>query len=97
MGTCYDQLSDAERKTIGRLHAAGQSKRQIAATLLRDPSTITRELRRNSLGVDARAQCVRRPDAERRQSSELVFRRFGICREHELQHPDGRLAELQHR
>jgi len=49
MGTCYDQLSDAERNTIGRLYAAGQSHRQIAATLLRDPSTISRELRRNSL------------------------------------------------
>jgi hypothetical protein len=25
MGTCYEQLSAAERKTIGRLHPAGQS------------------------------------------------------------------------
>ena len=48
MGTCYDQLSDAERKAIGRLHAAGQSRRQIAALLMRALSTISRELRRNS-------------------------------------------------
>ena len=35
MGTCYEQLSAAERKTIGRLHAAGQSGRAIARTLVR--------------------------------------------------------------
>ncbi len=49
MGTPYEQLSDGERKMIGRLHAAGQSRRQIAATLCRDPGTISRELKRNSL------------------------------------------------
>ena len=49
MGTQYAQLCDTERKAIGRLHAAGQSHRQIAATLVRAPSTISRELRRNSL------------------------------------------------
>lgn len=49
MGTPYEQLSDGERKVIGRLHAAGRSRRQIAAVLCRDPSTISRELKRNSL------------------------------------------------
>jgi transposase, IS30 family len=48
MGTCYDQLSAAERKTIGRLRAAGQSIRAIATVLARDPGTISRELHRNS-------------------------------------------------
>ena len=48
MGTRYHQLSDVERKAIARWHAAGQSQRQIAATLMRAPSTIGRELRRNS-------------------------------------------------
>jgi transposase, IS30 family len=48
MGTCYEQLSAAERKTIGRLHAAGQSGRAIARTLVRAPTTISRELQRNS-------------------------------------------------
>ena len=48
MGTHYEQLCDAERKAIGRLHAAGQSLRKIANTLVRAPSTISRELRRNS-------------------------------------------------
>ena len=48
MGTFYEQLSAAERKTIGRLRAAGQSFRAIARVLVRAPSTISRELRRNS-------------------------------------------------
>ena len=48
MGTFYEQLSAAERKTIGRLRAAGQSLRAIARTLVRAPSTISRELHRNS-------------------------------------------------
>jgi IS30 family transposase len=48
MGTFYEQLSAAERKTIGRLRAAGQSRRAIARTLVRSLSTISRELRRNS-------------------------------------------------
>lgn len=71
MGTFYEQLSAAERKTIGRLHAAGQSDRAIARILMRAPSTISRELRRNSQrtrgwpgGYDgARAQLL----AERRR------------------------------
>ena len=48
MGIHYEQLCDAERKAIGRLRAAGRSLRQISATLARAPSTISRELRRNS-------------------------------------------------
>jgi len=48
MGTQYQQLCDAERKAIARLHAAGRSLRQIAATLVRASGTISREIRRNS-------------------------------------------------
>ena len=44
----YSQLSLEERCSIARLHQAGQSIRQIAATLDRQPSTIARELKRNS-------------------------------------------------
>jgi len=44
----YSQLSLAERCSIARLREAGQSLRQIAATLDRQPSTIARELKRNS-------------------------------------------------
>ncbi|MCW2411178.1 MULTISPECIES: IS30 family transposase [unclassified Sphingobium] len=44
----YRQLSLEERCSIARLHEAGQSIRQIAATLDRQPSTIARELKRNA-------------------------------------------------
>jgi transposase, IS30 family len=47
MGKHYDQLSLAERCSIAQLCKAGQSIRQIAATLDRSPSTISRELKRN--------------------------------------------------
>jgi len=43
----YGQLSLEERCTIARLHAAGQSCRQIAAALDRSASTISREMKRN--------------------------------------------------
>ncbi len=48
MGRRYAQLSLEDRCTIARLQAAGRSIRQIAADLDRAPSTIARELRRNS-------------------------------------------------
>ena len=44
----YTQLSLEERCSIARLHEAGQSNRQIAAALDRQPSTIAREIKRNS-------------------------------------------------
>src|SRR6478752_4298717 len=48
MGQCYGQLSLEERVEIYRLHAGGKSQNQIASALDRAPSTINRELRRNS-------------------------------------------------
>ncbi|MGY3610347.1 MULTISPECIES: IS30 family transposase [unclassified Bradyrhizobium] len=48
MGQCYGQLSLDERIEIYRLHAGGKSQNQIASALGRAPSTISRELRRNS-------------------------------------------------
>ena len=44
----YRQLSMEERCSIARLREAGQSLRQIAATLDRQPSTIARESKRNT-------------------------------------------------
>jgi len=44
----YTQLSLEERCSIARLREAGQSIRKIAATLDRPPSTISRELKRNT-------------------------------------------------
>src|SRR5215208_1188459 len=48
MGDRYRQLALEERCTIARLREAGQSLRQIAAALDRQPSTISRELKRNT-------------------------------------------------
>ncbi|WP_181265148.1 helix-turn-helix domain-containing protein [Pseudomonas aeruginosa] len=48
MGRTYKQLSLEERCEIARLSAGGSSIRQIAAALDRPPSTISRELNRNS-------------------------------------------------
>ena len=43
----YRQLSIEERCSIARLYEDGQSIRQIATALDRQPSTIARELKRN--------------------------------------------------
>lgn len=48
MGRNYDQLSVDDRCEIARLQGNGCSVRQIAAALDRAPSTISRELKRNS-------------------------------------------------
>src|SRR5207249_10257698 len=48
MGQCYGQLSLEERVEIYRLHASGKSQNEIASALDRAPSTISREMRRNS-------------------------------------------------
>ena len=48
MGERYRQLSLEDRCSIAELHKAGRSIRQIAADLDRPPSTISRELKRNS-------------------------------------------------
>ena len=80
MGCHYDQLSDAERNAIGRLHAAGQSQSQIAAILCRHKSTISRELRRNSL--PSRDWPAGRYDAAR--AIDLTQRRRRRSRGHKL-------------
>jgi transposase, IS30 family len=80
MGIHYEQLCAAERKAIGRLHAAGRSQRQIAAILCRHPSTITRELRRNSLA--SRRWPAGRYDAQRAVA--LTERRRRRGRGHKL-------------
>ena len=41
-------LSEDERIVIADLHRAGRGVRQIALELGRDPSTVSRELRRNA-------------------------------------------------
>src|SRR5258708_39251789 len=48
MGQYYGQLSLEERVEIYRLHAGGKSQNEIASALDPAPSTISRELQRNS-------------------------------------------------
>src|ERR1700733_2150765 len=48
MGKKYQQLSLEERCTIAALQRERQTIRQIAATLARPPSTISREIKRNT-------------------------------------------------
>ena len=48
MGQRYSQLTLEERCQVTQLHSAGCSIRQIASTLDRAPSTIAREIKRNS-------------------------------------------------
>jgi IS30 family transposase len=48
MGERYRQLSLEDRYAIARLREAGRSLRQIAAALDRSPSSISRELKRNT-------------------------------------------------
>jgi len=48
MGKRYNQLDIEDRCEISRLLASGTSIRQIAAALDRSPSTVARELRRNT-------------------------------------------------
>jgi transposase, IS30 family len=54
MGRSYDQLSLEDRCSIARLREGGQSIRQIAAALDRSPSSVSRELKRNT-GSGSRA------------------------------------------
>ena len=47
MGRCYTHLNIEERCHIARLRTEAHSVRQIAASLDRKPSTLSRELKRN--------------------------------------------------
>ena len=62
MGRHYGQLSLEERCTIAHLYKDGQSIRKIAADLDRAPSTVARELNRNSRQT-GRRQAGLRPRA----------------------------------
>jgi IS30 family transposase len=86
MGQCYGQLSLDERIEIYRLRAAGASMQMIGRRLDRHVSTISREIRRNSLATKvwsggyapARAQKL----AERRRRWDG---RFKLARQPDLQ------------
>ena len=48
----YCQITSEERYTLGALHAQGFSQAAIARELRRHPSTVSRELKRNSARFD---------------------------------------------
>jgi IS30 family transposase len=75
MGRQYDQLSLDERCEIARLQASGASIRQIAAALDRSPSSISRELKRNT-GQGPRAEPYRPSYAQ----AQTAGRRWSGCR-----------------
>src|ERR1700689_677944 len=91
MGKCYGQLSLEERVEIYRLHAGGRSQNEIASALDRSPSTISRELERNSRPTKVwpggyepvRAQQL----AERRRRQDG---RFKLARQPDLRNPGGK-------
>jgi IS30 family transposase len=97
MGQCYGQLSLQERVEIYRLHAGGKSQNQIASALSRAPSTISRELRRNSRPTKVwgggyepvRAQQL----AERRRQWDG---RFKLARQPDLRNRVGKSLAMGH-
>jgi IS30 family transposase len=75
MGRQYDQLSLDDRCEIARLQASGASIRQIAAAVDRSPSTISRELKRNT-GQGPRAEPYKPTYAQ----AQMAARRWSGCR-----------------
>src|ERR1700722_9503055 len=97
MGQCYGQLSLEERVEIYRLHAGGRSQNQIASALDRSPSTISRELRRNS-----RSTKVWRGGYEPVRAQQLAERRrqwdgrFKLARQPDLRNRVGKSLAMGH-
>lgn len=97
MGHCYGQLSLEERVEIYCLHAGGRSQSEIASALDRAPSTISRELRRNSRPTKVwtggyepvRAQQL----AERRRQWDG---RFKLARQTDLRNSVGKSLAMGH-
>src|SRR3970282_2016231 len=81
MGRSYAQLSLEDRCTVARLQADGRSIRQIAATVDRAPSTISRELKRNGgRQVGYRPGYVEEPSRARRVPLPRLEREPGLRR-----------------
>lgn len=74
----YLQLSDEERYKIGAMKSAGSSPAEIARELKRHPSTIYREIGRNSADYDGSYRAVTACERTRgRRSRSRRNRRFG--------------------
>ena len=76
MATGYDHLSYEERCQIHALSKRGDSLREIARQLVRSPSTISREVRRNSGRRGYRFQQANRFAIERRRKASLRPRKM---------------------
>src|SRR3984893_13242802 len=97
MGQRYGQLSLEERIEIYRLHAGGKSQNQIASALPRAPSTISRELRRNSrptkvwAGGSAPVRAQELAERARRRDG-----RFKLARQPDLRDRVGKSLAMGH-
>ena len=80
MGRLYEQLSLEERCTLSGLRQAGKTVRQIAAIMDRAPSTIARELKRNS-GTQVGYQ----PGYAEQQAKSRCWRGSRLLRQPDLQ------------
>ena len=80
----YRQLSIEERCEIARLHEGGQSIRRIAAALDRPPSTISRELKRNTGSKIGYSPTYAQQQAEARRWSGSRLERDDALREEVL-------------
>jgi len=79
MGCKYDQLSAEERWEIARRVSAGESVRKIAAALDRSPSSVARELKRNSSpGTSYRASYAGEQAKARRWRGSRLERDAGL-------------------
>ena len=80
MGRHYEQFSLEERCTLAQLSQAGKTVRQIAAAMDRAPSTIARELKRNS-----GAQVGYQPAYAAQQAKSRCWRGSRLLRKPDLQ------------
>ena len=78
MGQRYRHFSVEERLELARLSAAGRSIRQIAAALDRAPSSIARELKRNSGVQDYQPLYAQQQARARRWSGSRLERDAGL-------------------
>ena len=72
----YRQLTQEERHQISAMEQLGRTQRQIAQTLGRSPSTISRELRRNQKGDGYAAKRTQRISDRRRREARKVHKRI---------------------
>ena len=72
----YRQLTQEERYQISALHELGYSNAEIARRLVRSPSTISREIRRNGGTKGYNAAQAQRASDQRRRSAEKRHKRL---------------------